>query len=279
MSPEIIDAMSLAGNRAKVNDDTCGAAGHRIWVIDGATGLGEPLLPGQSDAAWVARTANRLLHTHHAIRDSRQLIETVINGTVSAFAAERLRMPDARWELPCASLLMLTFEQDAVEAVWFGDCRGILDIGGALHTCGETAAGEAQERTFAGRLGAKLSAGAMLRSPDVIVALRESRARANTDRGRWLLGLEPKAAQRLERAVFAREGAVQGLLMSDGFSALELKYQRYDAGALLKASGKKGLAAMGVELRAIEEQEDPDGERWPRFKQSDDATALLFRAG
>jgi hypothetical protein len=279
MHPEIIDAISLAGSRAKVNDDTYGSAGHRIWVIDGATGLGDPLLPGQSDAAWVARTANRLLHAHHAIRDSQQLVEAVIAGTVSAFAAERLRAPEARWELPCASLLMLTFEQDAIEAVWLGDCRGILESGGVLHTCGETAEGEAHERAWAGKLGAKLGAGAMLRSPEVITALRESRERFNTDRGRWVLGLEPKAAHKMDRSVFQRQGAVRGLLMSDGYSALELKYQRYGSEALLKASVEKGLAAMGTELRAIEEREDPAGVLWPRFKQSDDATAVLFRAG
>jgi Protein phosphatase 2C len=276
--PEIIDAISLAGSRAKVNDDTYGMAGHRIWVIDGATGLGDPLLPGHSDAAWVARTANRLLHAHHGVRDTVQLVQAVIAGILSAFEAERLRPPGGRWELPCASLLLLTLTPDAVEAAWLGDCRGILDIGGTLHTCGETPEGEAAERAWAGSLGGHLGAGAMLRSAQVIQALRDSRDSYNTGRGRWVLGLEPAAAQHMEHAVFAREGTVRGLLMSDGYSALELKYQRYGARALLDASSDKGLAAMGVELRAIEEIEDPAGARWPRFKQSDDATAVLFRA-
>jgi Protein phosphatase 2C len=278
MTPEIIDAISLAGSRAKVNDDTYGMAGHRIWVIDGATGLGDPLLPGHSDAAWVARTANRLLHAHHGVRESEQLVAAVIAGTVSAFAAERIRAPAARWELPCASLLLLTFTDTEIEAVWLGDCRGILAFDGETVACGETPEGEAEERAWADKLGGHLGAGAMLRSPEVIQALRDSRDTFNTGQGRWVLGLEPAAAHHMSRATFNRRGAVKGLLMSDGYSALELKYARYGTQALLDASLDKGLAAMGAELRAIEELEDPDGRIWPRFKRSDDATAVLFRA-
>jgi hypothetical protein len=277
--PEIIDSLSIAGDRAKVNDDAFGLAGNRIWVLDGATGLGGTFLPGHSDAAWVARQANRLLHTHHGIRDSDQLVRIVIEGLVSAFAAEKIAQPEARWQLPFASLLLLTFSTDEVEAVWLGDCRAILDIGGRILSCGETPEGEQQERHWAAKLGGKLGATAMLRSPEVINALRDSRDRFNTGKGRWVLGLEPKAAEHMERAVFPLDGPVTGLSMSDGFSALELKYKMYTMEALITAARQKGLAALANELRHIEEIEDADGAVFPRFKRSDDATAVLFRAG
>jgi hypothetical protein len=276
MQPEIIDALSIAGSRLKPNDDAFGAAGRRVWVLDGATGLGASLLPGRSDAAWLARTANRLLHAHHAIRDSDQLVRSVIAGLNSAFEAERIRQPEARWQLPCASLLLLTFEEAQVEAVWLGDCRAILQIGGGIVACGETAAGEAEERTWAARLGQGVGASAMLRSESVMEALRESRDRFNTGRGRWVLGLEPAAADHLQCAVFERAGPVTGLAMSDGFSALELKYARHTAVGLIDGARSRGLAALASELREIEEVEDPEGATYPRFKRSDDATAVLF---
>jgi hypothetical protein len=276
--PEVIDAISLAGNRAKVNDDTYGAAGSRVWVIDGATGLGDPLLPGHSDAAWIARTTNRLLHTHHAIRDTAILMKTVIAGVADAFAAERIRMPEARWQLPFCSLLMATFEETEIETVWLGDCRGIIRTGNQLLTCGETPDGTDEERDFATQLGRGLGASAMLRSPEVIQALRDSRDTFNTGQGRWVLGIEPEAANHMQRAMFPRSGPVHALLMSDGFSAMELKYGRYSAADLLQACHDRGLARVGAELRKIEETEDPDGRIWPRFKQSDDATAVLITA-
>jgi hypothetical protein len=280
MTPEIIDSLSVAGDRAKVNDDAFGAAGNRVWVLDGATGLGGTFLPGQSDAAWLARSANRLLHTHHAIRDTDLLVKAVIEGLASAFEAERLRNPQERWELPVASFLMFTVGEGEIEAVWLGDCRAVIDIGGKIASCGETPAGEAEERAFAASLGGKLGATAMLRSPSVINELRIARNTCNTGKtGRWLVGLEPQAAEHLERAVFALDGPMSGLAMSDGFSALELKYKRYTTDALIAAAGQRGLAALAGELRQIEEIEDPDGAAFPRFKRSDDATAVLFRAG
>jgi hypothetical protein len=44
---------------------------------------------------------------------------------------------------------------------------------------------------------------------------------------------------------------------------------------LVTAAKSKGLAALGQELRAIESA-DPMGEKFARFKKSDDSTALLL---
>jgi hypothetical protein len=44
----------------------------------------------------------------------------------------------------------------------------------------------------------------------------------------------------------------------------------------MAAALDKGLAALGEELRAIEAG-DIGGDRFPRFKKSDDATALLIQ--
>jgi hypothetical protein len=44
---------------------------------------------------------------------------------------------------------------------------------------------------------------------------------------------------------------------------------------LISAARENGLAALGQELRAIENA-DALGEKFARFKKSDDATALLL---
>ena len=66
------------------------------------------------------------------------------------------------------------------------------------------------------------------------------------------------------------------LIASDGFLALVSEYGRYDVEGLMTAVETNGLATLGEELRAIEDG-DPEGRRFPRFKTSDDATALLLR--
>ncbi len=65
------------------------------------------------------------------------------------------------------------------------------------------------------------------------------------------------------------------LLATDGFLALASDYGVYDADSLMAAALSKGLAVMGEELRAIEAG-DNGGDKFPRFKKSDDATALLL---
>ena len=54
---EILDTISLPGNPLKPNDDAFGHLDGAAVVLDGATSLGDPLMPGDSDAAWVATLA------------------------------------------------------------------------------------------------------------------------------------------------------------------------------------------------------------------------------
>jgi hypothetical protein len=53
-------------------------------------------------------------------------------------------------------------------------------------------------------------------------------------------------------------------------------YERYEVSGLLRAAVQKGLPQLGLELRAVEDS-DPEGRRFPRFKKSDDATAVLLK--
>jgi hypothetical protein len=79
----------------------------------------------------------------------------------------------------------------------------------------------------------------------------------------------------MHRTVTLNEGTLM-LIASDGFLALATDYDAYDMQGLMAAAKNKGLAALGEELRAIEKT-DPLGEKFSRFKKSDDATAILLR--
>ena len=58
---ELIDSLTLPGDPAKANEDACANTDAMAVVIDGATGLGERLMPGPSDAQWIAQFAARRL--------------------------------------------------------------------------------------------------------------------------------------------------------------------------------------------------------------------------
>jgi hypothetical protein len=108
--------------------------------------------------------------------------------------------------------------------------------------------------------------------------MRINRERTLSGEGTALFGLQPEAAGRLEhRRVRLAPGAIF-LIASDGFSALAELYHRFTPAELVAAACLDGLEALARELRRIESEVDPDGTRYPRFKPSDDATALLLQS-
>ena len=108
--------------------------------------------------------------------------------------------------------------------------------------------------------------------------LSELRATRNRINGgdNWLFTPEPKAGAHAGRRVMKAAAGTHLLLASDGFLALASDYGAYGPDSLMTAALDKGLAALGAQLRAIEDA-DAGGDRFARFKKSDDCTALVLR--
>ncbi|HEV7960567.1 MAG TPA: hypothetical protein VGP01_06015, partial [Rhizomicrobium sp.] len=64
MSLTLLEQLSLPGDPATPNEDSFAHLDHAALVLDGATPLGPPLLPGPSDAAWIAQFGARRLAAH-----------------------------------------------------------------------------------------------------------------------------------------------------------------------------------------------------------------------
>src|SRR6185436_9624080 len=132
-----IEVISLAGDRTKQNDDACGFAGDRAWVIDGATDLHDaPMTGAKSDASWIAHFANAYFHG----ADGGDLTMALRNA--SAAAAETFRYITQgraieRWQSPIASLVMIEARDGLVAGADLGDCRVFaLDADGSAHFVG-----------------------------------------------------------------------------------------------------------------------------------------------
>jgi hypothetical protein len=98
----------------------------------------------------------------------------------------------------------------------------------------------------------------------------------NTEEGGWLFGPDSRAADHAKESLTTVSPGTILLLVTDGFLALASDYDLCGMKAFVDAAQTRGLAALGKELRTTEEA-DPEGARFPRFKKSDDATALLLR--
>lgn len=278
-----VEAISLAGDRKKQNDDACGATRAWGWVIDGATDLHEePLTNCASDAAWIA--------THLSARLTRAATAYDINGANAddlrhelKTASQALRedwsaawpIPFEKWRSPIASALVLSESDEALHIVELGDCRCfILDADGAVKVVGgPDDAADSETQLAAQQTDADKP---LLRRETTIARLRQMRTALNAEGAHWTFCLDPMCAEnaRVHRLEVKRPADI--LLMTDGLSALVDRYHTYDAAGLVRAAIDKGLQELGRELRAIETA-DAGGAKHPRFKASDDATALLMR--
>ena len=281
MKLELVDSLSLAGDAEKANDDAFAYRENAAVVLDGATGLGERLMPGPSDAAWLARFgANRIMSYLGEGASPQEAVTAALFDADTSFAQLRRREPVERYEVPFASMMLAVADGNAIDFLWYGDCAAIVQhADGRVEIVGEAIEKRAREASRVKRLAeskGELAAAVSVRE-EFLPALRAARNLVNTDKAGYLFGPEVIAADHTHaKRIEAARGA-QVLLVSDGFLALASDYGRYDIAGLIEAAKKDGLPTLMRELRDIEDN-DPDGRQFPRFKKSDDATAVLVKA-
>ena len=276
MTLELLDQLSLPGDPAKANEDSYQHGESAAVVMDGATPLGDALMPGPSDAAWIAQFGARRLLAH--LRDgegARRALRSALSDAQKSFEALRRMPPEDVWQTPCASMMLAAQGDEGVEFLWFGDCAALVkQDDGPVQVVGESFDTRSDETGLAGRLARAHGKPATERG-HFIDSLKERRNRINSG-NYWLFSPETKAASHVSRRVMKLAPGAVILLASDGFLALASDYGAYNADSLLSAAQSRGLAALGEELRAIETA-DAGGAKFPRFKKSDDATALLLK--
>ncbi len=277
---ELLDSLSLPGDSERPNDDSFGFSEKAALVMDGATSLAEPLMPGKSDAAWLAAFGTRRILAHlQEGMSARESLRAAMEDADRSFCALRRRAPAETYEMPFASMMLVAEQDHAIAALWFGDCTAVFQSrDGEVEIVGHAFASRAAEARGVAQLAkAKgLAPAAGFNRDEYLPSLRKARNRINRDGGAWLFGPDACAAGHVASRQLAAVSGTTILLATDGFLALASDYGRYNAAELMSAARGKGLEALGAELRAVEE-EDPRGVRYPRFKTSDDATAVLLR--
>jgi hypothetical protein len=269
---KLLDSLSLPGDPARVNEDSFGHDARAALVLDGATPLGPSLMPGASDAAWIAQFGTRRLMAH--LKEGEMpdaALAAALAETEKSFTALARGPVREKWQLPCASMMLVAETRTELQFRWFGDCAALIDtaefqIIGETHQKRAQEAGRARDWTNSEKLPE------IGQDRAVLARLRAARSRINSGRN-WLFSPDHRAAAHVQRTSRPKVPAIL-LLATDGFFALVSDYGAYDAEGLMQAAKAKGLAALGEELRRIEDG-DTNAARYPRFKKSDDATALL----
>ncbi len=274
----VIEGLSIGGSAERVNEDALGATHSIAFVLDGVTALSDtPLMPGKSDAAWASHAA-RDLFLKHGDRGSelRALVTTVAQGITDRFNVEKLRPVGERYELPWTTMSLIGVEPGQLNLAYVGDSRILVETSDdEVHNFGVNPSRTAFETKLAAKMIAERK-GQPLGPAVVLPELRRGRNTVNTPQGFWLLGADPAVGAHATVTSLALSGPATVLLATDGFYALVEDYKRYGDRELIATAQTIGLATLARELRHVED-DDPNGERYPRMKKSDDATALLVR--
>jgi len=283
VSLTLLEQLSLPGDPATPNEDSFAHLDHAALVLDGATPLGPPLLPGPSDAAWIAHFGARRLAAHLKDGDAPDhALKHALQDAEKSFAGLTRQPIREKWQTPCASLMLaveLGRDQrgSEIEFIWFGDCVALIEHDGTVEIVGEAIQKRKAEAARARNVAREknLSSVMGVNRPEIAPLLRAARNRINSGRN-WLFTPDVRAAAHAAKKIVTVKPGARLLLASDGFLALVSDYGAYDAQGLMEAAAGKGLAVLGEELRALEKS-DQDGRKFPRFKASDDATALLLQ--
>lgn len=277
---EIIESLSLPGDPKKSNEDAFAAEPFGALVLDGATMVSENLMPGRSDAAWISSFGARRLISHLREGDGpRAALRHALADAERSFAGLRRRAPEEPWELPLASMVLAVPADDGFELLWYGDCAALMLLpDGSTSVVGPALERKAGETSAAQRFldETGLAPVEALKGDKYLPLFRAGRETVNSPAGEWLFSPVAAASEHVWRARYRAPSGTLLLLCSDGFLALASAYEAMDASDLVAAARDPGLKALGEKLRAVEDG-DPEGRRYPRFKKSDDATAVLVR--
>ncbi len=281
MRLKVLDQISLSSG--KVNDDRVGAAGALAWAIDGATDvLAEPLMPGGSDAAWIAGFLDDELKNRGAmpVGSLDELVAELTASAAQEFARGQRRSPSDPHEYPSAAGFIVRLADAHLDYLALADCQcfaaapdgPLVELGHDPRVrISDKPVIEVMQTYRAETKGAGWREARQHFKPK----FRTARARLNTADGYGVFSVIPVPPK------FSRTGrhpVVAGtrvLLATDGFMRISDLFGRYATADLIGVCRAAGLASIAEELREME-RADGDCVHVPRTKPHDDASAILL---
>lgn len=245
-----------------------------VAVLDGAT---DPDEPQGRDGAWYADQLATALADRLPGHGS-DLADLVADAIAEVTSTHRLR-PGA---CPTSTVTVLRWSSlgQPAEALALSDSPLILrETSGSVHVLADD-----RLDTLAGRLRAQYrarladGAGYDTHHAHLLRQLRaELRAARNRPDGHYIAEADPAAAHHALRLTLPTTRIRDAALLTDGAAAAVDRYGLFpDWLALLDDLHAHGADHLLDRIRQAEAG-DPNGQRWPRTKPADDATAVYLR--
>ncbi|WP_148088878.1 hypothetical protein [Saccharothrix texasensis] len=171
---------------------------------------------------------------------------------------------------PSATVLALRVGAESVEWLVLADSTIIFDCSDGLHVYTDDRVSRVNRSQHEAAVRSKVGTEAHER--DVSKLVEAQRKIRNTADGYWVAGADPQAAREALTGQIPLNNFRQALLLTDGAARLH-EFGLADWERILEIVATGGTDGLIAEVRDAERQ-DPEGQRWPRYKTSDDATAL-----
>lgn len=271
--------LSFPGNN--INEDIATVNEKSAWVLDGATGLNNKnLIDSKSDAKWFVNEWDNYLKNN--IDDSeKDLKEIAREGIIKIKQKFLSKIGNCKIEpidLPSSGIVLIRWDEREIEYFILGDCTLFYKLESDFIKEIKDESLQLLDSQVINKMKKIMLNGKGIKEAreDVKDNLVNNRLQMNTNEGYWILGFDEEAIKHsIYNKIKINNNNIQLLLMSDGFSALFNTYEYIDKYNIFKELEKTNLNQLYNLLRKIED-EDKDGFKYPRFKKSDDASAVYL---
>jgi hypothetical protein len=267
--------VTLASRRspdATSNEDFIAATHTAVVVIDGASvppGLGTGCIHG---TAWFARRLGTQLLALLSTEANRSPADSLAQAITDVATLHADTCDLGHPGSPSATVAILREKPDAVDCLVLGDTTVLLEEPTGIRILTD----DRLENVAAGQHRAmhQHTTGSADHDRSFAELVTEQRRHRNQPDGFWVASTDPAAAQHALTDTVPRGGLQRAAVLSDGATRLVDRFGLLDWPSFLGILAQQGPDAIIQRVQAAEAS-DPDGQRWPRGKRHDDASAAF----
>lgn len=261
-----------AGSTHKPSEDFLAVNPRVALVLDGLSSPPELGSGCRHGTPWFVAQLSGVLLREATSRPDEPLADCTAQAIAEVAALHRDSCDLTHLGTPSCSVAIVREGPQRVEYLSIFDSVILLDGPGGLLAISDLRVDQYAQQEHTDTLGQRIGTPQHQQAVTRLVAAQ--RPHRNVPGGYWVAGSVPEAAHHAVTGSVPRSGVARLAILSDGATCLAEDYGLTDWAGLLDQLELDGPEAVIAAVRRAEAT-DPAGERWPRYKASDDATAVF----
>ncbi len=268
--------VATAAASAAPNEDFVAATPDLVVLLDGAgipAGVKSGCVHG---VAWFVRHLGTQLVELLTLKPDRSLTEALEQAIRNVIAMHSDTCDPEHSGTPSATVAMLREQNDTVDYLVLADSSIVLELTIDDRPLVISDDREAHAATAHRQALHAQPIGTVFQKQRLADLATELQYYRNRSGGFWVASSDPKAARQALTGTVPRPTVRRAAVMSDGATRLADRFHLLTWQEALDLMECRGPAEL---IQAVRDAErlDPDGQRWPRGKRHDDATAAFIR--